>query len=69
MNSKGNLNDFKPDFWVFSKIGIWTMIQGFRSNKVELQSWNIFEIEFQNRFENSNQGIWNFNEWNLNSDS
>jgi hypothetical protein len=28
MNSKGNLNDSKPDFWVFSKIGIWTMIQG-----------------------------------------
>jgi hypothetical protein len=48
MNSKGNLNDFKPDFWVFSKIGIWMMIQGFRSNKDELQIWNIFEIEFQN---------------------
>jgi hypothetical protein len=47
MNSKGKLNDFKPDFWVFSKIGIWIMIQGFRSNKVELQIWNIFEIEFQ----------------------
>jgi hypothetical protein len=46
MNSKGNLNDFKPDFWVFSKIGIWTMTQGFRSNKAELQIWNIFEIEF-----------------------
>jgi hypothetical protein len=28
------------------KIGIWTMIQGFRSNKVELQIWNFFEIEF-----------------------
>jgi hypothetical protein len=41
MNSKGNLNDFKPDFWVVSKIGIWMMIQGFRSNKFELKDWNI----------------------------
>jgi hypothetical protein len=69
MNSKGNFNDFKPNFWVFSKIGIWILIQVFRSNKVELQIWNIFEIEFRNWFENSNQGIWNFNERNLNSDS
>jgi hypothetical protein len=30
---KGNLNGFKLDFWILSKIGIWTLIQGFRSNK------------------------------------
>jgi hypothetical protein len=47
-------------FGYSQKIGIQTIIQGFWSNKFELQIWNIFEIKFQNWFEDLNQGFWKF---------
>jgi hypothetical protein len=43
MDSKINLNDFKPKFWTFLKIEIWTLVQRFKSNNFELKVWNIFQ--------------------------
>jgi hypothetical protein len=55
---KREILNFKSKFWTFSKIEIWTLIQGFRSNKFELKVWSIFKI----LFEGLNQGLWKFDE-------
>jgi hypothetical protein len=34
---KDNLNDSKPEFWIFSKIEVWIMSQGFETNGFELK--------------------------------
>jgi hypothetical protein len=33
---KENLNDFKPEFWIFSKIGVWTLVKDL--DKINLKS-------------------------------
>jgi hypothetical protein len=61
--------EFEWMFWTFSKIEIWTLVKDLDQMNLNLKFGIFSKYSFEIRFKDVNQGIWKFEETNLNSDS